>query len=241
MEQDGSWKVGGLARATGLTVRTLHHWDDLGLVVPTARTTAGHRLYTGSDVERVYHVLTLRRLGVDLATVRTLLDGAAEVGEVLTSHLAAVDEQIAALRRLRDGLAATLAAGSGRSSDDLLDVIRKVIIVDETVQKYFSPEQLSALAERKDTDAERIAGVEAAWPDLISRVQRAIDAGVDPASEDGRALGREWQALLHEFHQGDAQLRESLYSMQQDNAEAIRRDYGGPSAEQIEFITRASA
>ncbi|SEE92508.1 DNA-binding transcriptional regulator, MerR family [Ruania alba] len=241
MEPGRTWKVGELARATGLTVRTLHHWGDVGLVVPTARTSAGHRLYTESDVERVYQVLALRRLGVDLATAGALLDGSAEVSEVLTRHLAAVDEQITALGRLRDGLEATLATASGRSSDDFLDLIRKVIIVDEIVQKHFSPEQLTALAERKETDGERIAAVEAAWPDLIGRVQRAIDAGMDPTSEDGRALAREWQGLLHEFHQGDAQLRESLYAMQQDNAEAIRRDHGGPSPEQIEFITRASA
>ncbi|UFU07191.1 MerR family transcriptional regulator [Ruania halotolerans] len=241
MGQDRTWKVGELSRVTGLTVRTLHHWGDVGLIVPTARTSAGHRLYTESDVERVYQVLALRRLGVDLATAGALLNGSAEVGEVLTRHLAAVEAQIVALRRLRDGLEATLATASGRSSDDFLDLIRKVIIVDETVQKHFSPEQLTALAERKETDGERITAVEAAWPDLIGRVQHAIDAGVDPTSEDGRALAREWHGLLHEFHQGDAQMRESLYTMQQDNAETIRRDHGGPSPEQIEFITRASA
>jgi len=46
------WKVGELARATGMTIRGLHHYDELGLLVPSARTQAGHRLYDQEDVRR---------------------------------------------------------------------------------------------------------------------------------------------------------------------------------------------
>lgn len=241
MDEERAWKVGELARATGLTVRTLHHWDELGLVVPSRRTSSGHRVYSAAEVERVYQVLALRRLGVPLATIGSLLEGSQAVGEVLEQHLRLVDEQMVALRRLRAGLTATLEAAADRSSADFLNLIRKVIVVDEIVEKYFSPEQLTTLAERKDSESERIAEVEAAWPDLIARVQAAVDQGVDPTSEQGRALAREWGELLHAFHQGDEQMRESLFTMHQENADQIRREHGGPSPEMIEFITRASA
>jgi DNA-binding transcriptional MerR regulator len=69
------WKVGELAGATGLTVRALHHYDRLGLLVPSQRTHAGHRLYGEADVSRLYHVLALRDLGFSLAEVGELLDG----------------------------------------------------------------------------------------------------------------------------------------------------------------------
>ena len=64
-EVDGeqSWKVGDLARITGLTVRALHHYDHIGLLSPSLRTAAGHRLYTAADVARLYRVCLLRRLG----------------------------------------------------------------------------------------------------------------------------------------------------------------------------------
>ena len=55
------WKVGSLASATGLTVRTLHHYDHIGLVSPSGRTPSGHRLYEESDVRRLYQVLALRQ------------------------------------------------------------------------------------------------------------------------------------------------------------------------------------
>ena len=56
-------KVGDLARRTGLTVRTLHHYDEIGLLKPSLHTESGHRLYTGRDVARLQQVLSLRQLG----------------------------------------------------------------------------------------------------------------------------------------------------------------------------------
>lgn len=236
-----AWKVGELARATGLTVRTLHHWDDLGLVSPTRDPFSGHRYYTGSDMERVYQVLALRRLGVPLATIGQVLTEEVPLQPVLTQHLAAVQAQLTELDRLRASLQATLDAAEDRAPADFLTLIRKVIVVDKTVEKYFTPEQLAELAQRQETEADQIAQVQNAWPDLIGRVSSAVENGMDPTSEEGRALGREWQELLAQFHRGDEDLRESLFAMQAENAEQIRREHGGPSPEQLDFIRRATA
>lgn len=55
-----AWQVGTLAQATGLTVRALHHYDHIGLLSPSRRTAAGHRLYTADDVARLYRIRLLR-------------------------------------------------------------------------------------------------------------------------------------------------------------------------------------
>lgn len=70
---DKRWKVGDLAGATGLTVRALHHYDELGLLVPCERTGSGHRLYAEEDVRRLYRILALRRLGFPLDEIASLL------------------------------------------------------------------------------------------------------------------------------------------------------------------------
>src|SRR5205809_357472 len=70
----GMWQVGELARATGLTVRTLHHYDGIGLLVPSARNHAGHRRYTDSDVRRLHQIVALRGFGLGLAEIREVLD-----------------------------------------------------------------------------------------------------------------------------------------------------------------------
>src|SRR5688572_15681915 len=66
-------KVGELAARTGLTIRTLHHYDEIGLLRPSLRTEAGHRLYTAADVARLQQVLSLRQLGFALEEVRDCL------------------------------------------------------------------------------------------------------------------------------------------------------------------------
>jgi DNA-binding transcriptional MerR regulator len=69
-----SWTVGELARLAGITVRTLHHYDRIGLVRPGERTSAGYRSYDGRDLDRLQQVLVYRELGFPLEEVATLLD-----------------------------------------------------------------------------------------------------------------------------------------------------------------------
>lgn len=66
--------VGTVAALTGVSVRTLHHYDHIGLVVPSVRTAAGYRGYTDADVERLHLVLVYRSVGLPPEEIRTLLD-----------------------------------------------------------------------------------------------------------------------------------------------------------------------
>src|SRR5579871_3406416 len=88
-------KVGELARRTGLTVRTLHHYDEIGLLKPSLHSAAGHRLYTAADVARLQQILSLRQLGFSLDEVRLCLDdtGFAPT-EVLRRQVARLRERI---------------------------------------------------------------------------------------------------------------------------------------------------
>src|SRR4051812_7631599 len=86
--------VGAVATLTGVSVRTLHHYDDIGLVVPSVRTPAGYRGYTDADVERLRLVLTYRAVGLPLEEIRALLDDAdADVVENLQRQHALLTEQ----------------------------------------------------------------------------------------------------------------------------------------------------
>lgn len=72
--QKTATKVGALAEASGLTVRTLHYCEEIGLLVPSQRSAAGHRLHVRDDVERLYRVRVLRRLGLSLDEIGNALD-----------------------------------------------------------------------------------------------------------------------------------------------------------------------
>ncbi|MBL7259568.1 MerR family transcriptional regulator [Paractinoplanes lichenicola] len=84
--------VGRVAELAGVTVRTLHHYDEIGLLRPTARSGAGHRAYAAVDVERLREVLAYRRLGFGLREIADLVDDPAT-------------DAVAHLRRLRGLLA----------------------------------------------------------------------------------------------------------------------------------------
>jgi len=237
-------KIGQLAQSTGLTVRTLHHYDHIGLVQPSARTPSGHRLYDDADIRRLYEVIALRDLGLPLETIGGLLDGHPGLLTLLREHLAHVDEQLRAVRSLRDRLA-RLVQGAEESdpptSEDLLDLIDEVNTVDETIKRYFSPEQLDALAVRREKVGDQaISDVQNEWPELIAKVQAELDAGTDPAEPRVQTLAQRWMALLEAFHGGDPGLRDSLYRMHEDNSEQIQAEYGGPSPALMDYIGRAT-
>src|SRR5205085_4353364 len=103
-------KVGELARRTGLTVRTLHHYDEIGLLRPSLHTESGHRLYTAADVARLQQVRSLRQLGFSLEEVRACLDRSGfSPLEVIRLHLGRLREQIELQRQLCGRLEAIAA------------------------------------------------------------------------------------------------------------------------------------
>ncbi|MEA2142916.1 MAG: hypothetical protein QOI64_1346, partial [Solirubrobacteraceae bacterium] len=101
--------IGALARLTGLSVRTLRFYSDSGLLAPAGRSEAGYRLYDAGAAPRAELVRTLRELGVDLPTIRRVLDRELSVAGVARAHAAAVDAQIRVLRLQRAVLAAAAA------------------------------------------------------------------------------------------------------------------------------------
>src|SRR5437763_13910049 len=136
------WRVGQLATATGLTVRTLHYYDEIGLLVASGRTEAGHRLYSGGDVERLYRISLLRRLGLPLSEIgRALDDPAWDLHAAMVAHLGDLDRRLEAGGRLRARLArlaGSLGEGDRRHTDDLLAILEEVTMLDTTVQKRIS-------------------------------------------------------------------------------------------------------
>ena len=233
-------RVGQLAKRTGLTVRTLHHYDELGIVTPRRRSAAGYRLYGEDDVARLLQVVLLRRLGLSLAEVRTSLDDPWQaLPAALRAQAARLRAQIAHEQRLLarlDSLAGRLEQDAGGAGDDVLETLEMLTMFE----KYLTAEQLATLAERKEQlGAQHIADVEAEWPRLIAAVRAAMERGVDPASPEVRPLVQRWQELVREFTGGDPQI-----------AGAVRQMYAGePAVRQrtgldegiMEYVARAIA
>jgi DNA-binding transcriptional MerR regulator len=99
------YTIGELAGATGLTVRTLHHYDRIGLLQPTDRSPSGYRLYGSDDVQRLYRILALRQLGLSLKDIDAALAGDwADLRQAIARHLTEVQRQVALSRSLEHKL-----------------------------------------------------------------------------------------------------------------------------------------
>src|SRR5512138_2350268 len=97
--------VGALARRTGLTIRALHHYDEISLLSPSGRTEARYRLYSDDDVRRLERIVLLRGLGMPLESIATALqsDGETLIG-LLERHSHTVDAELEQLRKAQSRL-----------------------------------------------------------------------------------------------------------------------------------------
>ncbi|WP_084800018.1 MerR family transcriptional regulator [Bradyrhizobium sp. Ai1a-2] len=98
------WRIGELAEATGVTVRTLHHYEHTGLLSASERTDGGHRMYDRDSVQRVYQIRALRELGFSLEEIRRAMDGRTSLTHLLRDHLERIELQVARATLLRDRL-----------------------------------------------------------------------------------------------------------------------------------------
>jgi DNA-binding transcriptional MerR regulator len=110
--ENETYPIGELARRTGLPVKTIRYYSDIGVLPPAERTRSGYRRYGAADVIRLDLVRTLRELGIDLGTIRQVLDRQTSLADVLSLHAEALAAQAKALQVRRAVLRATVAAGA---------------------------------------------------------------------------------------------------------------------------------
>ncbi|MEV7130631.1 MerR family transcriptional regulator [Streptomyces sp. NPDC093260] len=120
MDGDTLYSIGELARRTGLTVKTIRFYSDRGIVAPTDRSPAGYRLYSIDVVARLDLVRTLRELGLDLPTIRKVVDRELSLPEVAAAHAEALAVQIRVLRLRRAVLTAVAERGSTPEETELM-------------------------------------------------------------------------------------------------------------------------
>jgi DNA-binding transcriptional MerR regulator len=154
--QDRTWRIGDLARETGLTVRTLHHYDQLGLLSPLSRTEGGHRCYTSGDVRRLHRIVALRSLGISLEQIGTLLNGEPDPADLLRRQLDVVEDRIRSATSLRTRLLDVLDAlghNSEPSAGQLLQLIEETITMNEPL----TPEQFAELKEKRERQVRELS------------------------------------------------------------------------------------
>ncbi|KVV41198.1 MerR family transcriptional regulator [Burkholderia ubonensis] len=201
-------KVGELAKRSGLTVRTLHHYHAIGLLTPSARADNGYRLYDRDDIARLHQIQALRRFGLSLAEIGDYLNQpGAPLVDLVAKQITLLDRQIEQSAQLRERLVrlhAQLAEGTEPELADWLTTLELMTVYD----KYFSEEELARMPmylKSQTGDAE--------WIALVADVRALYDAGVPPEDERVRALADRWMTLLVRDTNNDPRLLAKLNLM----------------------------
>ncbi|MCB5911220.1 MerR family transcriptional regulator [Streptomyces pinistramenti] len=199
-----SYSVGRTAGVAGVTVRTLHHYDEIGLLVPGARNHAGHRRYTDTDLDRLQQILFYRQLGFPLDEVAVLLDDPdADPQEHLRRQHRLLGERIG---RLQEMAAAVEKAMEARRMNVRLTPEEKFevfgdfdpdVYEDEVHERWgqtdaYRESQRRTAAYTKDDWKRLTAEMDA----VHARLAALLDAGVPAASDEATAVAEEHRQFI---------------------------------------------
>ncbi|MGQ4386508.1 MerR family transcriptional regulator [Streptomyces sp. SAS_270] len=240
-----SYSVGQVAGFAGITVRTLHHYDEIGLLAPGGRSHAGHRRYDDADLDRLQQILFYRELGFPLDEVAALLDDPAADPR---AHLRRQHELLTArIERLQKMAAAVENAMEARRMGINLTPEEKFEVfgdkdpeqyADEAEQRWggteaYAESQRRAAAYTKD-DWKRMQAEVASWGERYDALMAAGEpptgeAAMDMAEEHRRHITTWFYDCPYDVHQGlggmyvsDERFKEFYDSMRPGLAEHLR-------------------
>jgi DNA-binding transcriptional MerR regulator len=231
-------KVGDVASRTGLSVRTLHYYDEIGLLQPSHHTNSQHRLYGPPELERLQQIKSLRQLGFSLDEIRACLDDQElSLRAIIGLHAERVRARIkeeTRLAMLLDTLSASLATETHASVDDLIAAIESITTLD----REFTPEEHREIEQRGDRlGRDYIAAVETEWPALIAKMRLEMLRGTAPADDRVRALAIRWRDLVREFTGGNPSIEQKVRASFIADPERMTR--AGLDPEIFAYVNRA--
>ncbi|MFF1278110.1 MerR family transcriptional regulator [Streptomyces marokkonensis] len=225
MDGDTLYSIGELARRTGLTVKTIRFYSDRGIVAPTDRSPAGYRLYNIDAVARLDLVRTLRELGLDLPTIRKVVDRELSLPEVAAAHAEALAVQIRVLRLRRAVLTAVAERGSTLEETELM---HRLAQLSEDERRRLIGDFLNAVFGGLDA-APAFAGVmRSMTPELPDNPEtEQVQAWVELAK---MSLDPGFRAVVRRMAEDQAaeQARSDMMGPRRDIA-AVVRDQVGPA------------
>lgn len=229
VEMMAEMRIGDLAQATGLSVRALRHYEQLGLLRPARRTSSKHRLYGQAELERLYRICALKNLGLSLLEISNLLetDSLGDLMDRQQAHIEQEMQRLAALQQRLRRLATYL--DQPLSSEKLVELIEGLV----TMERYFTPSQLEQLRRRR----ENAGSQETKWRELGSALRAHMEAGTAPTAPEVKTLAEQRRRYVLEFTGGDPEMLATLRRLRKEKMPV--GGLAGWDAQLMEYADRA--
>lgn len=206
--RDAGLTVGAVADLVGVSVRTLHHWDRIGLVPPSGRTWSDYRVYSDDDVARIHRVLVYRELGFPLAEIRALLDDPtvdedahlSRQRELLLDRISHLQEMVSAVDRLKEAR----TVNAPLTPEERAEIFGTDWNEDwqaEAEERWGdSPQWAQSQQRSAKLSKEDWRRVKAEGDALNADLAAAKRAGVAPGSDEANALAERHRASISQFY-----------------------------------------
>ena len=234
------------ALLTDTTVRTLHHYDRIGLLRPSGRRPNGYRVYTPDDLLRLEQVTALKFLGLSLQEIKRIMQNPALTLErslqVQSDIIAEEVHRLEAAARALHQVLGQLETGKEVSFQKVITIIKEIQMSEEKkknwAERFYTPEEMKEFEEiGKGYTPQQLEAYQKKWAALIDEVKNSLNT--DPGGPVGKDLARRWQALSDEAYAGHPSLKKRIREAY--GSGAVPAEYRMIGPEIWEFISRASA
>jgi DNA-binding transcriptional MerR regulator len=200
---ESRWSVGALAKAAGLTVRTLHHYDELGLLRPSERTAAGHRRYTEPDLHRLYQIRLLRQLGMSLEEIGDVLADPDALCTLLGRRLKQIEDEVwrlTTVSRQITGLLEQLDGSRPPPSEEFLTLRGRTSLFDRQLTR---DQQLALADQVEKIGFDGRKWLDAQWPAVLTRFAEHCQANTPVDDPEVRRTAARLAEIMRMFTGGD--------------------------------------
>lgn len=227
-------QVGELAKRAGITVRTLHHYEQTGVLLPSARSAAGYRLYNLADVQRLHMIQALAKAGLELAEIRDFLEQESlSLTELLDAQITLLDKQLRSIHTLRDRLVELRTGLLDDATPDLESWLQTLELMN-MYDRWFSKEELQQLPFAVQKDA-----LSAIWSGLVAEANALLEHHIPVTDERAKDLATRWMERLEQDTAGRPEFLTRLNEMHAAEPQMVEQTGVTPAI--IAYITEAFA
>ena len=213
-----NWLAKEFSKLAHVSVRTLHHYDEIGLLKPSLRSSGNYRLYSEGDLFRLQCITALKSFGFNLKQIQILLDDHASITSQLEAQRHCLENQIMHARQtviVINNLMERAKTDNKLAWQDVVSLFEGYRMSKELSESWivsaFSPDQIKLFVELEKcyTKAE-FEDYKDRWQALVKKVNKRLDAGLNLTSPEALALAKEWHALTDEMYGSRPELRDAL-------------------------------
>lgn len=220
-------RIGDVAKLVGATVRTLHHYHQIGLLIPSHLTEGGHRLYTEKDIQKLYQIAALKNFGFALDEIRDMLGTTtSDPTQLIKIQLDKANEALSRQMELCHALREIQQSLENCHSPSIQEMAEIIMMMQMNTKQYLSEEQIAELKLRyKSSSDQETIQREEEWFSFIDQLKTCKADKIAVDAPQAQMLADYWTAFITSTTGNNAELSDAVHRFHADNPNN-RMNYG---------------